>query len=78
MIAPFADKLVSEEDGKKYEYGLGSYGHDIRLSPEQCLVFGRIDIGEFDPADFNPEILRPELLEDEKANIFYCLLSVTA
>jgi dCTP deaminase len=81
MIAPFADKLVSEEDGKKLlSYGLGSYGYDIRLSPEQCLVFGRIDIGESDPKDFNPEILRPtELLEDEKGQYFllppfgYCL-----
>jgi dCTP deaminase len=81
MIAPFVDHLVSKEDGKKLlSYGLGSYGYDIRLSAEQCLIFGRIDIGESDPKAFDPDILRPaELLEDEKGKYFllppfgYCL-----
>jgi dCTP deaminase len=81
MIAPFQDRLVSEEDGKRIlSYGLSSYGYDIRLSPEQCLVFGRISEGECDPKNFNENILVPaELLEDEKGRYFllppygYCL-----
>jgi len=81
MIAPFCDHLVSKENGRRIlSYGLSSYGYDIRLSPEQCLVFGRISEGECDPKDFKPEILtKAELLEDEKGRYFllppygYCL-----
>lgn len=81
MIVPFQDRLVSKENGRRIlSYGLSSYGYDIRLSPEQCLVFGRISEGECDPKDFKPEILsKAELLEDEKGKYFllppygYCL-----
>jgi dCTP deaminase len=81
MIEPFVGHIVREEDGRRVlSYGLGSYGYDIRLSPAQCLVFGRIDIGETDPKNFNQDILRPtELLKDERGEYFllppygYCL-----
>ena len=81
MIAPFQDRLISKENGRRIlSYGLSSYGYDIRLSPEQCLIFGRISEGECDPKDFKPEILnKAELLEDEKGKYFllppygYCL-----
>jgi dCTP deaminase len=81
MISPFEDRLRSERDGKKIlSYGLSSYGYDIRLSPKQCLLFGKISSGDCDPKDFDPDILRPsELLEDEKGQYFllppygYCL-----
>ena len=81
MIVPFQDRLVSKEDGRRIlSYGLSSYGYDIRLSPEQCLIFGRISEGECDPKDFKPEILtNAELLEDKKGKYFllppygYCL-----
>ena len=81
MIQPFADALVSSRgDQKILSYGLSSYGYDIRLSPEQCLIFGRIQSGDCDPKSFSPDILNPaELLEDEKGKYFllppygYCL-----
>lgn len=81
MISPFQNRLVSEEDGRRIlSYGLSSYGYDIRLSPKQCLVFGRIQAGDCDPKDFEEEILVPsELLHDEKGLYFilppygYCL-----
>jgi dCTP deaminase len=81
MIAPFQDRLVTSEDGRKVlSYGLSSYGYDIRLSPKQCLIFGRIQEGVSDPKDFNPKILADsELLEDERGQYFllppygYCL-----
>lgn len=81
MIAPFTDGLVSEEGGRRIlSYGLSSYGYDIRLSPEQCLIFGRISEGECDPKNFKENILTPaELLEDENGRYFllppygYCL-----
>ena len=81
MIEPFTDRLVNEESGRRIlSYGLSSYGYDIRLSPKQCLIFGRIQEGVSDPKDFNPKILSDsELLEDEKGQYFllppygYCL-----
>lgn len=81
MIQPFQDRLINEEDGRRLlSYGLSSYGYDIRLSPKQCLVFGRVQSGDCDPKDFDTDILKPaELLEDEKGQYFllppfgYCL-----
>ena len=81
MISPFQDHLVSKENGRKIlSYGLSSYGYDIRLSPKQCLIFGRIQAGDCDPKNFDEDILVPtELLEDEKGLYFilppygYCL-----
>jgi dCTP deaminase len=81
MIEPFNDHLINEEDGRRIlSYGLSSYGYDIRLSPKQCLIFGRIQEGVSDPKDFNPKILSESaLLEDEKGKYFllppygYCL-----
>ena len=81
MIDPFVDRLVSKEDGRKLlSYGLSSYGYDIRLSPKQCLIFGKVQSGDCDPKEFNTDILKPaELLEDEKGEYFlippygYCL-----
>jgi len=81
MINPFTPKIIREENGRKIlSYGLGSYGYDIRLSPSQCVVFGRIGVGETDPKNFNQDILRPiELLKDERGEYFlippygYCL-----
>jgi dCTP deaminase len=81
MIQPFQDRLISEQDGRRLlSYGLSSYGYDIRLSPKQCLIFGRTQSGDCDPKEFNSDILKPaELLEDEKGQYFllppfgYCL-----
>ncbi len=43
MIEPFVDRLISKENGRRLlSYGLSSYGYDIRLSPSQCLIFGKI------------------------------------
>ena len=81
MIQPFQDRLISEQDGRRLlSYGLSSYGYDIRLSPKQCLIFGRTQAGDCDPKAFDADILKPaELLEDEKGQYFllppfgYCL-----
>jgi dCTP deaminase len=81
MIQPFQDRLINESNGRKLlSYGLSSYGYDIRLSPKQCLIFGRTQSGDCDPKNFDQGILRPaELLEDEKGQYFllppfgYCL-----
>jgi dCTP deaminase len=81
MISPFQGSLISAEDGRRIlSYGLSSYGYDIRLSPKECLIFGRIQAGDCDPKAFDPSILTSaELHEDEKGQYFilppygYCL-----
>ena len=81
MIEPFVDHLVStENDRKLLSYGLSSYGYDIRLSPKQCLIFGKVQACYCDPKNFDPDILKPtDLLEDERGQYFllppygYCL-----
>jgi len=81
MISPFQGSLISAEEGRRIlSYGLSSYGYDIRLSPKECLIFGRIQAGDCDPKAFDPSILTPaELHEDEKGQYFilppygYCL-----
>jgi dCTP deaminase len=81
MISPFVDHLVSKEGERKLlSYGLSSYGYDIRLSPSQCLIFGKVQAGDCDPKNFDPAILKPaDLLEDERGQYFllppygYCL-----
>ena len=43
MISPFKDYLVNKEnDTPILSYGLSSYGYDIRLSPNQCLLYHSI------------------------------------
>ena len=81
MIFPFVDHLVNKEGERKLlSYGLSSYGYDIRLSPSQCLIFGKVQAGDCDPKDFDPDILKPaDLLQDERGHYFllppygYCL-----
>ena len=81
IIDPFVDHLVSKENGRKLlSYGLSSYGYDIRLSPAQCLIFGKVQAVDCDPKNFDPDILKPaDLLEDERGQYFllppygYCL-----
>jgi len=81
MIAPFVDHLVNRDKNRKLlSYGLSSYGYDIRLSPSQCLIFGKIQAGDCDPKSFDPDILKPaDLLEDKRGQYFllppygYCL-----
>lgn len=74
MIDPFVDHLVSKENGRKLlSYGLSSYGYDIRLSPSQCLIFGRVQAGDCDPKDFDPDILKPADLQEDKRGQYFLL-----
>ena len=77
MISPFQDHLVNKENEiPVLSYGLSSYGYDIRLSPNQCLLFGGVQHGMCDAKNFDPEILKEtELHEDERGKYLLSLLT---
>ena len=59
MITPFQPSLINKEnDIPILSYGLSSYGYDIRLSPNQCLLFGGVQHGMCDAKNFDPQILQ--------------------
>jgi dCTP deaminase len=72
MISPFVPLLIRESfKGKLISHGLGSYGYDIRLSPNDFRTFRHIPGTVIDPKRFNPDNLEQvELKEDEMGEFF--------
>ena len=58
MLFPFVDYSVRTTGTRKViSYGLSSYGYDIRLSPQEFLVFRHIPGTVVDPKKFNRDNL---------------------
>ena len=55
MIHPFMPNIVrQEDDGRKViSYGLGSYGYDLRLSPDEFYIYRHKPGAIIDPKDFD-------------------------
>jgi len=78
MIAPFEPKLIrtvtEEENGlgrKVLSFGMSSYGYDLRLSPEEFLVFRHIPGTVVNPKRFNAKNLESvPLHRDEDGDYF--------
>ncbi len=77
MIEPFEPSLIRKitlDSGvvvPALSYGLSSYGYDIRLSPEEFLVFRHIPGTVVNPKRFNPKNLEPVPLQyDEDGHFF--------
>jgi dCTP deaminase len=72
MITPFEPGLIREVDGHKaLSFGTGSFGYDIRLSPNDFRVFRHIPGTVVDPKNFNPNNLEPaELFSDDSGDFF--------
>lgn len=72
MITPFTPHIVRQEENRKViSYGCGSYGYDLRLSPDEFLVFRHEPGSMVDPKDFNVDHLEPaKLRHDEKGSYF--------
>ena len=78
MIAPFEPKLIrtvaAEGNGlgrKVLSFGMSSYGYDIRLSPEEFLVFRHIPGTVVNPKRFNAKNLESVPLHtDEDGDYF--------
>ncbi|MBD2018858.1 dCTP deaminase [Leptolyngbya sp. FACHB-36] len=80
MIEPFEPKLVRAVslDGNGLtrpvvSYGLSSYGYDIRLSPNEFLVFRHIPGTVVNPKQFNPNNLEPVPLHSDKDGDFFII-----
>lgn len=80
MIKPFEPSLVRRlqvDEGHPFRgaaaisYGCSSYGYDLRLSPNEFLVFRHVPGTVVDPKRFNPANLEPvELHSDEQGEFF--------
>lgn len=76
MITPFEPAQVRkvDQDGvfiPVISYGVSSYGYDIRLSPQEMLVFKHIPGTVVNPKNFNPGNLEPvELQTDQYGSYF--------
>lgn len=78
MISPFEESLVRGIDEgigagirPVLSYGVSSYGYDIRLSPEEFLIFRHVPGTVVNPKAFSPENLEPVALKrDEYGDYF--------
>lgn len=74
MITPFESKLIREQDNNKViSYGTGSYGYDIRLSPNEFKTFKHIPGTIVDPKRFNPNNLESASLVEEENESYFIL-----
>lgn len=74
MITPYTGSLIrqAEPAGRRViSYGASSYGYDLRLSPQEFLIFRHVPGTVVDPKAFSPENLEPTPLHhDEKGDFF--------
>ena len=79
MIEPFEPSLIRKitlDSGvvvPALSYGLSSYGYDIRLSPEEFLVFRHIPGTVVNPKRFNPKNLEPVPLQYDDDGHFFII-----
>ena len=64
MLEPFQSGLVRHLDPDKREspvlsFGCSSYGYDLRLSPQEFLIFRHVPGTVMNPKRFNPANLEP-------------------
>ena len=76
MIDPFQSRLVRHLDcaGRQQpvlSFGCSSFGYDLRLSPQEFLVFRHVPGTVMNPKRFNPANLEPtDLHHDEDGDYF--------
>ncbi|MGB2923707.1 MAG: dCTP deaminase [Limnothrix sp.] len=77
MITPFEPALIrritlaESQEVPALSYGLSSYGYDIRLSPQEFLIFRHIPGTVVNPKAFSPKNLeKVDLQRDEYGDYF--------
>lgn len=73
MIAPFEKNLVRETDKPVISYGVSSYGYDIRLSPEEFLIFRHIPGTVVNPKAFSPKNLEKVTLQQDEYGDYFII-----
>lgn len=76
LIEPFTPEIIRQIDGRRvFSYGLGSYGYDIRLSPDDCYVYNQDPSGSIDPKAFDSEavLTKLELHTDDNGSQYFML-----
>lgn len=77
MIEPFVHDLVrlveDQPPRRVLSYGTSSYGYDIRLSPQEFLVFRHIPGTVMNPKRFDPANLEPVALHRDCDGEFFIL-----
>lgn len=74
MIEPFEPQLVRRhEDRPVISYGCSSYGYDLRLSPNQFLVFRHVPGTVMDPKQFNEDNLEETPLRSDARGRYFIL-----
>jgi dCTP deaminase len=79
MIHPFEPNSVRKvtlDSGlvvPALSYGISSYGYDIRLSPEEFLIFRHIPGTVVDPKNFNPKNLESVPLHQDECGQYFII-----
>lgn len=78
MITPFEPTLIRQiqlDNGNvpALSYGLSSYGYDIRLSPEEFLIFRHIPGTVVNPKAFSPENLEKVALQQDEYGEYFII-----
>ena len=65
MLEPFQKGLIRHLDPEQKQapvlsFGCSSYGYDLRLSPQEFLIFKHVPGTVMNPKRFNPETLNPQ------------------
>ena len=80
MIQPFEPRLVRHQQPDSLEnpvlsFGCSSYGYDLRLSPNEFLIFKHIPGTVVNPKRFNPLNLEPCKLHSDADGEYFILPS---
>lgn len=78
MLEPFQATLVRHLDpvqasGPVLSFGCSSYGYDLRLSPQEFLIFRHVPGTVMNPKRFNPANLEPASLHEDEDGRYYIL-----
>ena len=78
MIEPFQSGLVRHLDPEQklrpvLSFGCSSYGYDLRLSPQEFLIFRHVPGTVMNPKRFNPANLEPTPLHEDEDGRYFIL-----
>ena len=78
MIEPFQSGLVRHLDPEQklrpvLSFGCSSYGYDLRLSPQEFLIFRHVPGTVMNPKRFDPANLEPTPLHEDEDGRYFIL-----